>query len=142
MELYRSFHYCAEIGQRKRSNFIFSMHPNLRSIAVIPEPRRLRLCKLDATLSSHCSTIGWPLSSGSQQGWASISSDRPRLTSFSWHQTRHDLPAVTSINLEISISRHHEGVRQGFAHAHEAGVGQAHGYVRIFFHQGEDGHHV
>ena len=30
--------------------------------------------------------------------------------SFSWHQTRNDLPAVAAVDFEISIGRHHDRV--------------------------------
>ena len=48
------------------------------------------------------------------------------------HQARHDLAAVAAVDFEIGIGGQHHGVGQGFAHAHEAGIGQAHGHIGVF----------
>ena len=54
------------------------------------------------------------------------------LAPFSGHQTGHDLAAMPPVDVKVSIGRYHHGMGQGFAHAHEAGVGQAHREVRVF----------
>ena len=47
------------------------------------------------------------------------------------HQAGNDLSAVSPVDAEIRIGGDDHRIGQGFAHAHQAGVGQAHGYAGV-----------
>jgi len=53
----------------------------------------------------------------------------------SWQQARNDLSAVAAINTEVRIRGDHQWVGNGFGHAHETGIGEAHGNIAVFFHE-------
>lgn len=53
----------------------------------------------------------------------------------SWQQAGHDLPAVAAVNFKIGIGGQHHGSWQNLTHAHEAGIGHAHGHIGVFVHE-------
>jgi hypothetical protein len=56
-----------------------------------------------------------------------------------WYYARDDVSAVAPIDSEISIGREQDGIRQRLGHAHEAGVGEAHGHVCVLLHELQHG---
>ena len=42
---------------------------------------------------------------------------------------------MAAINTEISIGRENDGIGERFSHAHEAGIGEAHGHIRVLLHK-------
>ena len=56
----------------------------------------------------------------------------PIRTIISRHKTGHDLTAVPPVDFKIGIRGQHHGIGQRLAHAHQAGIRQAHGHVGVF----------
>src|SRR5438477_3233010 len=54
------------------------------------------------------------------------------------HDTRNCLSPEPSVNAKVGIGGQQHRVGERLGHAHEAGVGEAHWHVNIFFHQVED----
>src|SRR6266542_3192842 len=50
----------------------------------------------------------------------------------------NDVTAVAAINSEIGIGREQHGICKRLGHAHEAGVGEAHGHIGVLPHKLED----
>ena len=54
--------------------------------------------------------------------------------SFGRHTWNH-LSTVATVNSEILVGRHDDGIGKRFGHANEASIGEAHGNVGVFLDQ-------
>src|SRR5262245_50841894 len=54
------------------------------------------------------------------------------------HYARYDLAAVTAVDAEVGVGGEKNGVWKRFGHAHQAGIRETHGYVRILLDECEN----
>ena len=55
------------------------------------------------------------------------------------HYARNHVPAMAAVGAKIGIGGKEDGIGERFGHAHKAGIGEAHGHVRILLHELEHG---
>src|SRR5665213_3671265 len=51
------------------------------------------------------------------------------------HYARNHVTTVATVDAKIGIGGKEDGIGERFGHAHEAGIGEAHGYVRVLLHE-------
>ena len=55
-----------------------------------------------------------------------------------WHHTGNYLATVAAVDAKVGIGSENDGIGERFGHAHEAGIGEAHGYVCVLLQELED----